>query len=73
MQFWTAAVAIITIVMVASVINNALRQRQRKADDELAARVDELAGELRSRIETLEQIVTDDKSELKRQFEQLDR
>ena len=39
--------------------------------DELKRKIDALNTELRQRVETLERIVTDDKADLKRQFEQL--
>lgn len=73
MNLWTAAVAIVAIVMLASVINTGLKSRHRKRDDELESRYEKLAAELRARIETLEQIVTDEKSALKRQFDELER
>ena len=69
----TAAVAIVAITMIASVINNALKNRRHTADSDFEARHDKQINELKARIETLEQIVTDDRDHLKRQFEELER
>jgi hypothetical protein len=41
--------------------------------DQLNQRIDELESDLRDRVETLERIVTDGKSDLKRQFDHLDK
>ena len=41
--------------------------------DRLEGRIAELETELRDRVETLERIVTDEKSDLKRQFDRLDK
>jgi hypothetical protein len=40
---------------------------------ELNRRMNELENDLRQRVETLERIVTDDRNDLKRQFDQLDK
>jgi hypothetical protein len=45
----------------------------RAALEQLNRRVDALDADLRTRIETLERIVTDSRDELKRQFDRLDR
>jgi len=41
--------------------------------DDLNRRMDELENDLRDRVETLERIVTDNKDDLKRQFDHLDK
>jgi len=41
--------------------------------DQLRKRLDQMDNELRDRVETLERIVTDDKDNLKRQFDHLDK
>lgn len=41
--------------------------------ENLKQRLDQLDTELRERVETLERIVTDDKNDLKRQFDHLDK
>lgn len=41
--------------------------------EKMQQRLDQLDTELRERVETLERIVTDDKNDLKRQFDHLDK
>ena len=75
MSMWTA----IFLIVVAAMASEAWRHhvkarsaapRQEELDD-LKRKLDELNATLRSRVETLERIVTDDKETLKRQFEKL--
>ena len=75
MSMWTA----IFLIVVAAMASEAWRHhvkarsaapRQEELDD-LKRKLDELNADLRSRVETLERIVTDDKETLKRQFEKL--
>jgi hypothetical protein len=56
-------------------IRHGSKAKQGDADKmaELQARIERLDAELRQRIEVLERIVTDDKQDLKRQFDYLDK
>lgn len=77
MGMWTA----ITIIVVACVLGEALRKRwESKHDSEsaetiasLEARIEQLDADLRTRVETLERIVTDRKEDLRREFDYLDK
>lgn len=74
MSMWTA----IVLIVIAACALEAYRARHAgKADEEqlaeLEAKIDRLDNELRDRVETLERIVTDDKADLKRQFDYLDK
>jgi vacuolar-type H+-ATPase subunit I/STV1 len=77
MSMWTAIVVIVIAAMAGEAWRHHVKSRasgeDRQALDELNQRIDTLESELRDRVETLERIVTDDKSDLKRQFEQLDK
>jgi len=74
---WTA----IALIAIAAIITEAYRHHNKdkmsKADkqamDALNRRVDELESDLKKRVETLERIVTDEKENLRRQFDQLDK
>lgn len=77
MNMWTAIVLIVMAAMAGEAWRHHVKARSsgsNKQDVErLEQRIAELEAELRDRIETLERIVTDDKSELKRQFDHLDK
>lgn len=77
MSMWTA----IALISIASIICGTARRRHDRGDDtelntkldRLGEKIDQLDGDLRSRVETLERIVTDRKEDLKRQFDYLDK
>ena len=77
MSMWTAIVLIVVAAMASEAWRHHIKARSaaptREALDELERKIDSLDRELRSRVETLERIVTDDKAELKRQFDRLDK
>jgi flagellar motility protein MotE (MotC chaperone) len=77
MNMWTAIVLIVMAAMAGEAWRHHVKARSSNADkleiDRLEQRIAELEKELRDRIETLERIVTDDKSDLKRQFDHLDK
>ena len=76
MSMWTA----IVLITVACIAGEAYRHHTRsknsnggKGLQEVNDRLDHLEAEMRDRIETLERIVTDNKDDLKRQFDILDK
>jgi hypothetical protein len=77
MSMWTA----IVLIVLASIAGGAWRHhvkaggsdRNKGEIDDLNRRMDELENDLRGRVETLERIVTDNKDDLKRQFDHLDK
>ena len=77
MGMWTAIVLIVIAAMAGEAWRHHVKARSaapnREALDELNRKVESLESELRSRVETLERIVTDDKADLKRQFDHLDK
>jgi flagellar motility protein MotE (MotC chaperone) len=77
MNMWTAIVLIVMAAMAGEAWRHHVKARGSSSDkqeiDRLEQRIAELETELRDRIETLERIVTDDKSDLKRQFDHLDK
>ena len=77
MNMWAAIVLIVMAAMAAEAWKHHTRARSSSADKEilerLQNRIDELETDLRSRIETLERIATDDKDDLKRRFDHLDK
>jgi hypothetical protein len=77
MNMWAGIVAVVAIVFLAEIIRTYIKARgagtSRSEIEALQQRIDELNLELRDRIETLERIVTDDKADLKRQFDRLDK
>lgn len=76
MNMWTAIVLIVIAAMATEAWRQHTRNRSSGADrealDQLNNRIDVLETELRDRVATLERIVTDDKDDLKRQFDHLD-
>jgi len=74
---WTAIVLIVVASMAAGAWRHHVKARGSNPGkdglDELNRRIDELEKDLRDRVETLERIVTDDKDDLKRQFDHLDK
>lgn len=74
MSMWTA---IVLIVLAGCALEAYRSKHAGKADEEsladLEAKIDRLDNELRDRVETLERIVTDRSSDLKREFEYLDK
>lgn len=77
MSMWTAIVLITLAAIAAEAWRHHVKARQaapdRDALEALNRRVDDLDRDLRARVETLERIVTDNKEELKRQFDHLDK
>ena len=77
MSMWTAIVLIVMAAMAGEAWRHHTKARgsdSNKQDFErLNQRISELENELRDRVETLERIVTDDKVDLKRQFDHLDK
>lgn len=75
MSMWTAIVLIVVAAMASEAWRHHVKARhtspRQEELDELKRKIDELNEDLRERVETLERIVTDDKSQLKRQFENL--
>ena len=76
MSMWTAIVLITIACIAGEAFRHHTRGKQQgggKAVDDLNERMDHLEAELRDRIETLERIVTDNREDLKRQFDFLDK
>ena len=76
MSMWTAIVLITVACIAGEAFRNYTRNKNSndgKALQEANERIDHLEAELRDRIETLERIITDDKADLKRQFDYLDK
>ena len=75
MSMWTAIVLIVVAAMASEAWRHHAKAKsaapRQEELDELKRKIDELNAELRRRVETLERIVTDDKADLKRQFEKL--
>jgi len=77
MGMWTAIVIIVMAAMAGEAWRHHTKARSsgasKEALDKLNQRMDDLEKDLRDRVETLERIVTDDKADLKRQFDHLDK
>ena len=77
MSMWTAIVLIVVAAIAGEAWRHHVKARQaapdRAALDELSRRLDAVDHDLRSRVETLERIVTDRQEELKRRFDHLDK
>ena len=77
MSMWTAIVLIVLAAMASEVWRQHIKSRSsgtnKQVLDDLHRRIDTLENDLRERVETLERIVTDDKDDLKRQFDHLDK
>lgn len=75
MTFWSAIVTIVLVVCVTAVIRSYLDARTARGDDRetLENRIDELESELSERVQTLERIITDERSQLHRQFDDLEK
>jgi uncharacterized protein YlxW (UPF0749 family) len=77
MNMWTAIVLIVMVAMASEAWRHHVKARSSGANkgalDDLNRRLDAMEKELRDRVETLERIVTDDRGDLKRQFDQLDK
>ena len=75
MSMWTAIVLIVVAAMASEAWRHHVKARgtspKQEELDELRRKVDELNSDLRDRVETLERIVTDDRADLKRQFDKL--
>ena len=75
MSMWTAIVLIVIAAMASEAWRHHVKARaaapRQEELDELKRKIDELNADLRSRVETLERIVTDDRETLKRQFDSL--
>jgi hypothetical protein len=72
---WSAIVLIVMAAMASEAWRHHVKARnaapRQEELDDIKRKIDALNTELRGRVETLERIVTDDKGDLKRQFEQL--
>ena len=77
MSMWSAIVLIVIAAMAGEAWRHHVKARgsgiNRDTLDEMNRKMEALNSELRDRIETLERIVTDDKADLKRQFDRLDK
>ena len=77
MNMWTAIVLIVMVAMASEAWRHHVKARgsgaNKDALDELNRRLDAMEKDLKDRVETLERIVTDDKGDLKRQFDRLDK
>lgn len=73
MNLWTALVAIVAIWGIVAIVQHWSRARRIENADGLDQRLDALEKELKERIQTLEKIVTDDRDDLARRFDDLDR
>lgn len=76
MSMWSAIVLITVACIAGEAYRNYTRTKNSKGGkglQEINDRLDHLEAEMRDRIETLERIVTDDKEDLKRQFDYLDK
>jgi hypothetical protein len=80
MSMWTAIVLIVVAAIAGEAWRNHVKTKRaspnREAQEALEAlhrKVDALDRDLRERVETLERIVTDDKADLKREFDRLDK
>jgi uncharacterized protein YlxW (UPF0749 family) len=75
MSMWTAIVLIVIAAMASEAWRHHVKARsaapRQEELEDLKRKLDELNADLRSRVETLERIVTDDKETLKRQFDKL--
>jgi len=77
MSMWTAIVLIVFAAIAGEAWRHHVKARgsapSREALEALNRRLDALEDDLRSRVETLERIVTDQREDLKRQFDRLDK
>ncbi len=75
MNMWMAIVFIVAIAVAGEAWRHHTRARaaspRQEELDELKRKIDQLNADLRQRVETLERIVTDDKADLKRQYDRL--
>lgn len=75
MSMWTAIVLIVMAAMASEAWRHHVKARgaapRQEELDDLKRKIDELNADLRARVETLERIVTDDRSSLKREFDNL--
>ncbi len=75
MGMWTAIVLIVVAAMASEAWRHHVKARsaapRQEELEELKRKIDALNADLRQRVETLERIVTDDKADLKRQFDKL--
>lgn len=75
MGMWTAIVLIVVAAMAGEAWRHHVRARsaspRQEELEDLKRKIDTLNADLRQRVETLERIVTDDKADLKRQFDKL--
>ncbi|MCF6262731.1 MAG: hypothetical protein L3J24_03995 [Xanthomonadales bacterium] len=77
MTLWTMITLIAVAGIIAGVFESYNKTKRRAASNEgldaLTQRMDRLESELKGRIETLEAIITDRRSNLKREFDYLDK
>ena len=79
MSMWTGIVFVVALVVFAETWRAHIKakassdSKSKESLDEVNERMNAMEAELRERIETLERIVTDEKADLKRQFDYLDK
>ena len=77
MSMWTMIALIAIAGIIASVVESHHKHKRAAASNEgldaLTQRIERLESELKGRVETLEAIVTDRRSNLKREFDYLDK
>lgn len=77
MGLWTAITIIAITALICGAVTGGKQGRRSKQEqnelESLRRKVDQLDGELRERVETLEKIVTDRKENLRREFDYLDK
>lgn len=75
MGMWTAIVLIVIAAMASEAWRHHVKARsaapRQEELEDLKRKIETLNADLRQRVETLERIVTDDKADLKRQFDKL--
>ena len=75
MGMWTAIVLIVVAAMASEAWRHHIKARsaapRQEELEDLKRKIDNLNADLRQRVKTLERIVTDDKADLKRQFDKL--
>jgi len=75
MSMWTAIFLIVAMSLIASTIRHGISSKARSSESDIAdlkAEFEAREARLKSRIETLERIVTDSTDDLRREFEELD-
>lgn len=75
MSFWSAIVTIVIIACLTGIVMSWIDAQKTRGQnrDDLDKRIGEIESEFRDRVQTLERIVTDERSDLKRQFDDLEK